>query len=288
MMITTNADGSEQLQYNSPDFPVRIMKNTLGIFFDFMAGCHWHRDFEALVALDGEMDYFVNGEIVHLKQGQAIFVNSGRMHYGFSREKKDCVYSFIVYSPQIFGEFPPVSHELERLCSDQSPNYLLLTGNTPEEARAIELIRGAEMHLEEESTIERLSRCAELTVIIQKQIPETDASKSMDDESWILLRIMTGYIQSHYAEQIPLDDLAASASVCRSRCCKLFQDKLGCTPGKYITRYRLNKACMDITHGCSITEAALNNGFNSSSYFAESFRKEFGISPKDYRAMQHR
>lgn len=51
---------------------------------EYRAPSHWHDDIEFICVLSGGMKYNVNGEIVNLKKGEGIFVNSGQMHSGFS------------------------------------------------------------------------------------------------------------------------------------------------------------------------------------------------------------
>ena len=94
---------------------------------------------------------------------------------------------------------------------------------------------------------------------------------------------MTGYVQMHYQESIRLEEIAAAGMICRSRCCKLFREKMNCTPIEYVMNYRLNKACELLGQGAAITEAALSCGFNGVSYFSESFKKKFGITPREYK-----
>lgn len=276
------ADGSERLVYNSPDFPVRTVQSTLGIFFDYAAACHWHRDFEILLMQEGEMDYFVNGTIVHLRPGEAIFVNARRLHYGFSPEKRDCVYRLIVFDPELLGDYAPVARAVDELCDDASPDFFHLRGANATEARMLQLIADSLSLGREGRFLALLSVCAELAECACKLLL-TGSIHGPHDESWSLLRRMTGYIQLHYQERILLENIASAAAICRSRCCKLFKEKLGCTPGEYMTNYRLNKACGMMAQGKSITDAALTCGFNGTSYFAETFRKAYGISPRMYR-----
>lgn len=53
--------------------------------------------------LDGEMEYFVNGEIVLIERGYGISVNSKRMHYGFSTNKLDCTFIVVAVHPSLLG-----------------------------------------------------------------------------------------------------------------------------------------------------------------------------------------
>ena len=39
--------------------------------------------------------------------------------------------------------------------------------------------------------------------------------------------------------------------------------------------------------GRSVSQIAIDNGFNDLSHFSKAFRGRFGASPRDYRNMQH-
>jgi AraC-like DNA-binding protein len=57
----------------------------------------------------------------------------------------------------------------------------------------------------------------------------------------------------------------------------------GITPNQYLTNYRIEKRMeLHIDSALSITDIALQCGFNSSSYFTEIFHKVFGSTPSDY------
>ncbi|MGN0622429.1 MAG: helix-turn-helix transcriptional regulator [Oscillospiraceae bacterium] len=99
---------------------------------------------------------------------------------------------------------------------------------------------------------------------------------------------MTGYIQGHYFEALTLDDIASAGLVCRSRCCELFKEYIGKTPIDHLNEYRISKS-IDLLNetDMSVAEIAEKCGFNSSSYFAEVFRKTLGSSPKEFRSKQN-
>ena len=278
--LVIREDGSEVLAYNAPDFPISAEYSCLSIFAGYAAGCHWHRDFEVLIALDAPMDYSVNGQHVYLEQGDAIFVNSGRLHYGYSAVCRECHYCYAVFHPELLGLTPAVASMLEQLSRDSSPDYWLLSGGNADEKHIIDLIRFLCDHAIPEEGLLVLSTCAYLLDRIAKMnIKKPDQPV---DPDWAVIRRMTGYIQNHYQETVRLEDIAAAGAVCRSKCCQLFRDKLHTTPMNYVIRYRLEKACDLIRNGHSITEAAFSAGFQGTSYFSETFRKQYSMSPSSY------
>ena len=275
-----NADGSEKVKYNRPDFPVRAFGSMLSELDSYSYICHWHRDFEITSPIEGELEFFINGQTVHLRQGDAVFVNTGRLHYGYSSEKKECYYEFAVFHPDLFGEQPAILQEIRRITQDGQPDFIVLHRDNPEEQEAIHCFRRIITDMCEEQFFAAVSDCAAVLDYIGRQLP---GSEEAADPDWGHLRQMTGYVQMHYQESIRLEEIAAAGMICRSRCCKLFREKMNCTPIEYVMNYRLNKACELLGQGAAITEAALSCGFNGVSYFSESFKKKFGITPREYK-----
>lgn len=270
-------DGGEQLLYNHEDFPVRCVAGDLSSFLDYSASCHWHNDFEILMPTDGDLAYFVNGRIVPVKQGQAIFINANRLHYGFSPTKTECLYICLVFHPDIFMH-PYLQNQVKQISGDESNDYFLLN-----DRQVLDSIR--ELYRLYNSSVKNtgilaLSACAQLLFRIGNQEQQKQPTP-LPDSAWISLRQMVGYLQTHYDQQIRLEDIAAAGAVCRSKCCKLFREKMNTTPTAYLNRYRLEKAKEHLLNQQdSITEIAHKCGFYSPSYFSDQFRKLYGMSPR--------
>ena len=279
--LNIRPDGGEILQYNKPAFPVRCVDGDLSHFHDFAAGCHWHNDFEILIAKQGDLDYFVNGAIIPVHQGEAIFVNANRLHYGFSSCKRECLYSCIVFHPDLFGVLSMTNAgQVAELSSDTQPGYVLIQDSS--EIQIIQRIcalfakqpYGFELAVQG-SCAELLYHILSANHVVPQEPPDTQ---------WLALRAMIGYLQVHYGDTIRLEEIAAAGAVCRSRCCQLFREKMNMTPIQYLNRYRIEKAReLLLTTALPITEISKRCGFDSPSYFSELFRRAFGRSPKNLR-----
>ena len=92
-------DGSEIVQYDAPMFFSFTEHSLLHQYPHMRAECHWHVDLELTYIIHGHMWYFVNGETVRLDEGQAIFVNSRQLHYGFTKDGSDCEFSCTLLNP---------------------------------------------------------------------------------------------------------------------------------------------------------------------------------------------
>ena len=275
--FTVNPDGSERVEYTMADMPVRAVTDRLDRQRGYAAACHWHDDFEMLTVPEGEIDYFVNGQSVHLRQNEGIFVNARRLHYGYSLDERDCRYRFVVFHPDLLGAFAPVRRALEDFSADERGDCWRFGASSEEMLLFNELYAAATA----ENALLTLGKCAELVEAVRRHA-ERHRGVEMPAE-WAVLRRMTGYVQAHFAERVTLDGIAAAGAVCRNRCCALFRENLGCSPMEYATRYRLDKACDLLRRGASVTEAALSSGFHGASYFAEVFRRVHGKTPRQYQ-----
>ena len=101
-----------------------------------------------------------------------------------------------------------------------------------------------------------------------------------------LYQQLTEYIEEHMDEDLSLENLAKKFFVSKYHIAHVFKDNIGMSIHQYITKKRLN-LCKDAISGkMSITDAYQMFGFGDYSSFYRAFKKEFGISPKDYRDMQ--
>ena len=93
-------------------------------------------------------------------------------------------------------------------------------------------------------------------------------------------RIVTAMKTIHAQLSVPLScrDVADSVFLSQSRFSHLFHQQTGMTFSAYLIYQRLLHVYTRILSGMSITEAALEAGFSSSTHFAEVNRRVFGLS----------
>lgn len=92
------------------------------------------------------------------------------------------------------------------------------------------------------------------------------------------------YLDSHYAENITLDSLAAATHINKYYLAHTFTGYLGMSPISYLTQKRLTVAMELLTStNHSIAEIASSTGFVSQSYFSQAFKKSVGMAPLQYR-----
>lgn len=90
------------------------------------------------------------------------------------------------------------------------------------------------------------------------------------------------FIQENYMYPISLDMLASRFSFNKYYLCRLFKEKMGFGINDYIRSCRLSKGIQLLQEGMSVSDVSLKTGFGSDTYFISTFKKYFGISPKQY------
>ncbi len=95
-------------------------------------------------------------------------------------------------------------------------------------------------------------------------------------------RWIRDYIESHYHASISLDHLASELGLTKGYLCRVFKEHTGATIIGYVNRIRCEKAIGLVESGHTVTQAALQVGFNDYNYFSRVFKKTMGKRPSDF------
>lgn len=93
------------------------------------------------------------------------------------------------------------------------------------------------------------------------------------------------YIESHFGEQITLDDVARVSGVSRFHLARTFAALVGQPVLAYARGRRLSEAARLLAEGApDILQVALAVGYGSHEAFTRAFRDQFGLTPEQVRA----
>lgn len=107
----------------------------------------------------------------------------------------------------------------------------------------------------------------------------------MDETRLRLLRRSRDRIDRDYAEPLKISVLATDAGYSLSHIIRVFADAYGETPGKYLSRRRVERACELLRSvNLTVTEVCVLVGFSSLGAFSMRFSEVVGMSPTAYQA----
>ncbi len=100
---------------------------------------------------------------------------------------------------------------------------------------------------------------------------------------------MRRYIDSHFKENIRLEQLASITHINKYHMVHSFSKEYGISPINYLISRRIEESrCLLSDTDHTLSEISHMLGFSSPSYFSQSFRRIENLSPMEYRKQNTR
>lgn len=277
-------DRSEEVDYSFRDYPIYISDGALSMCPNFRFPSHWHDDIELIAVASGEMDYNVNGKIIHLSSGEGIFINSKQLHFGFSNEKKECRFVCVLLHPRLLCSNEAFEREFISPVLQSEIQYIKLSDKAKWQEEILSLtVLANGIKAEKTAPLRVQSIFAYIWSLVCENVSVSENIKA-ENPDLDTVKHMVKFVNSNFRDQITLSLIASAGGVGQSKCCKLFRKYLNTTPNAYLRLYRLERANKLLkTTELTITEIADAVGFGGSSYFSESFKAVYGITPREVR-----
>jgi AraC-type DNA-binding domain-containing proteins len=279
----------ENVNYTDENgLPVKSGKCELSLFPDMTGTCHWHNEIEIVLVEEGCLNYYVEGITYYLKKGSGIIVNTDRLHYAMSANRTDCTFKLLLFHPSLltsnraiyFKYVEPLLRDSQNdaILLDTARDWCLPAYELAEETYRICQLKkvGYEMRLQ--------AILSNFWLLLYENTILINGSRTNVSISAAAMKSMIEYIHRHYAEKISLNDIAEAGIMSRTKCCNLFRENMNQTPIEFLSCYRIHRSIELLADpSLSISEIAQECGFYGASYFAETFRRIIGLSPRDYR-----
>jgi signal transduction histidine kinase/DNA-binding response OmpR family regulator/ligand-binding sensor domain-containing protein len=124
---------------------------------------------------------------------------------------------------------------------------------------------------------------------VRKQLRENTSAQIVSDtlspqDRKFMDEVYTLMEQQLTMENINIPSVCNEMHVSRTKFNYKIKQLTDMTPSTFFRTYKLNRAAKLLRDGeCNVSEAAMQTGFNNLSYFSTIFKKQFGISPSEYK-----
>ncbi len=106
--------------------------------------------------------------------------------------------------------------------------------------------------------------------------------KTTKDDYYQSVYRVIHYIENHYADELGLDDLAKLSGFSKYHFHRIFLSITGENLNAFIRKVRLSKSTGKLANGLSVTEVAMQSGYETPASFAKAFKERFGFSPREF------
>ncbi len=249
-------------------------------------GDHWHYHpaVELTYIAKGKGTRLVADHVDSFDDGDLVLIGANVPHYWHMRGNSAGValqWDFALdHGIWSFGETAPLRQLLE-----YARRGLQLAGSTAE------FTRQRMQALLHRDGLDRLGGFLEIlagltTAPRSHLLPLSEQAFSLSGsaETQEAIRRAVSYILASYRESVNLTDLLRLTGMSRATFARQFALNVGKSFSAFRNQVRLQAVCQALRDtGEPVSNIAFSHGFNQLSFFNRLFRREFGISPSDYR-----
>ncbi len=242
---------------------------------------HWHDRMELLGIVSGQLHVHLGDEQLTLSAGQIAVIEPRMMHYGISGSE-GLQYHTIMFDVEKFYNGTIASEKYLSPIVKYGTRFKRMT-NKEELFEAFE--RLVTMVTEEN----RNPLCAVgiiyeiIGLLYQYCAAESQLIYKFDKKFSVVIE----YINEHFTEKISVREISRKFGYDETYFCRRFREITGITAMRYIKILRLENAQKLLKNGqAEIGDVAWQCGFSDISYFSNCFKKQYGVSPKEFRKLQ--
>ena len=252
----------------------------------FQIPVHWHDELEIIYVKSGFLTVNISGENYIGKPGDAFVVSPGNLHFMGSQTGTVDYFTFLF--PLKYIAFRSDDMLDDKLIEPLNSGHLMIRpeikDTVKEQCEQLAGVYAAEIDKSESKITSQIRKKIILLQFIHELwkkgfIVENDTTGRNTVE-----KEMVSYIQQNYMGKILLREFGEQFHLSEKYISRYFKEHFHITLSQYVTYLRLEHAKQMLQEtDISVTEVAMQSGYQNISYFIRSFKKTYGVSPLKYR-----
>ena len=270
----------------SPAFPFQIEHRTLTTADNCPDHFHWHSCFEITYILHGQGQYFVNGQIYTVSDGDIILFNNIEPHGWEVRDSLELI--VMVFQPELIANgFALLDYDYLEPFLKRGTNFKNVLPASEQVTRDIykllkEISDEEDRHTVGYQLMIKANILKILTLLIRHSQDSSKSDRLLSRKALEMKRLSNvfEYINQNYAEHLTLADAAEMAYMSPNYFSQYFKKVTGQNFSDYLNGLRIKKA-QDMLHdtNSSVIDVAMACGFRNMSNFYRMYKKYTGTTP---------
>ena len=241
---------------------------------------HWHENIEFIYVLSDSFKILIDSTTYEAKKGDLIFIG------------EHCVHLFLSSGTMYLGQFSvslllgghqslkPVK---PHITAEEIANDPVLANRLN---HLFELMKTTNIVEKNDKNIFAQNIFSAFYFAVAEKFPQEEQKSSSKKERKDFYGIVN-FINEHFSENITVTNIAKSLYMDRGKLSKLFTKYSAMSVSDYINNLRITKAKELLENGYSVTQAALESGFQSVRTFNNIYKNITGTTPSQRKQKNH-
>lgn len=275
----------ESKEFFENELDLKFKGNSVLCFPDF----HFHDSFEIYYCIGGAKQYFIDDSLYSLDPGDLFIINSFEIHKPLRDPNGDYRRVVVSFNPEKIKAINP-KHSISLLScflSRKGGTHNKIKLNDKQQEKFLEMaykiddlnldVFGSQALLE--------SYFIEMLVYVNRWYRENFSAETKDESYGFnpTVKAIIDYMNDNFTKNVTLESLSEEFHLNRHYMCQLFKSTTGTTIHRYIISRRLSRAKILLHQGHNVTSTSDMCGFQNYTNFIRTFKKHFGVTPKQFQ-----